>query len=91
MRLHVTAFALTVGLLWGLAVLLVAIANLIWPGYGNVFLQGVASLYPGYEPGTGIGSVIMVTLHGLVDGGIGGLVFAWLYNQLVQRFTRHTL
>jgi len=91
MRLHVAAFALTVGLLWGLTVLLVAIANIIWPGYGSVFLQVVASFYPGYEPGTGIGSVIMVTLYGVVDGGIGGLVFAWLYNQLAHRFTHNRL
>lgn len=80
MRFNITAFALTVGLLWGLAMLVVAAANLIWPDYGRAFLEVIASVYPGYHPGTGIGSVITGTLYGLVDGAIGGLVFAWIYN-----------
>ena len=32
------------------------------------------------------GSVLNVTLYALIDGAIGGLVFAWLYNLLVARF-----
>jgi hypothetical protein len=84
MRLHITAFALAAGLLWGGAVLVVALANLAWPGYGRAFLELTASLYPGYRPGTGAGSAIVAALYGLVDGGIGGAVFAWLYN-LVAR------
>jgi len=80
MKLNVTAFALTAGLLWGGAVLVVALANLAWPGYGRAFLELTASLYPGYHPGTGAASVIVGGLYGLVDGLIGGAVFAWLYN-----------
>jgi hypothetical protein len=82
MRFNVTALALTAGLLWGAAVLVVAIANLMWPGYGRAFLDLCASIYPGYRPGVGMGSVITGTLYGLVDGAIGGAVFAWLYNLL---------
>ncbi len=85
MRLNTTAFALTAGIIWGGAVLLVAAANLIWPGYGRAFLDLAASIYPGYQPGTGVGSVITGALYGLVDGTIGGAVFAWLYNQLAPR------
>jgi hypothetical protein len=51
MRLDVTALALTAGLLWGAAMLIVASANLIWPNYGQAFLALVASVYPGYRPG----------------------------------------
>ena len=82
MKLNVTAFALAAGLLWGGAVLVVALANLAWPGYGRAFLELAASLYPGYHPGTGAGSAIVGALYGVVDGGIGGAVFAWLYNLL---------
>ena len=82
MRLNVTALAYTAGLLWGGAVLIVATANLIWPMYGDDFLELCASIYPGFRPGTGIGSVVIGTLYGLVDGTIGGAVFAWLYNLL---------
>jgi hypothetical protein len=85
MKLHVTALALTAGLLWGGAILVVALANLAWPEYGRAFLDLAASIYPGYRPGTGIGSVITVTLYGLVDGTIGGAIFAWLYNLLTPR------
>ena len=84
MKLNVTAFALAAGLLWGGAVLVVALANLAWPGYGRAFLELAASLYPGYHPGTGAGSAIVAALYGLVDGGIGGAVFAWLYNLIAR-------
>lgn len=84
MRLNVTALALTAGLFWGGAVLLVALANLVWPDYGRAFLDLCASIYPGYRPGAGMGSVITGTLYGLVDGAIGGALFAWLYNLLAR-------
>ena len=85
MRLQVTALALTAGLLWSGAILVVGLANMVWPDYGRAFLDLTASIYPGYHPGSGIGSVITGTLYGLVDGAIGGAIFAWLYNMLVPR------
>jgi hypothetical protein len=85
MRLNVTALAMTLGLIWGAAVFLVAAANLIWPGYGTVFLDLVSSIYPGYHPSSGIGSVITGTLYALLDGAVCGAVVAWLYNRLAQR------
>lgn len=84
-KLHVTALALTAGLLWSGAILVVGLANIVWPDYGRAFLDLTASIYPGYHPGSGIASVIMATLYGLVDGAIGGAIFAWLYNLLVPR------
>jgi hypothetical protein len=85
MRFNVTALALTSGLIWGAAVLVVAWANVIWPSYGRAFLELAASVYPGYRPGPGFGSVITATLYGLVDGAIAGAVFGWLYNLLSRR------
>lgn len=85
MRLNVTALALTAGLFWGAALLIVAVANLIWPGYGGAFLDLAASLYPGYRPGSGFGSVIIGTLYALVDGAVAGAVFGWLYNLLARQ------
>ncbi len=38
MKLDVKAMALTIGLLWGAAMLLTGIANLIWDGYGEDLL-----------------------------------------------------
>ena len=90
MRLHVTAFSLTVGFIWGAVILLVAASNSIWPDYGHAFLELAASIYPGYQPGPGIGSVITGTAYGVVDGAIGGAVFAWLYNVLAKRLSSGT-
>jgi hypothetical protein len=90
MRLHATALSLTAGLIWGGAIFLVAGANLIWPNYGYAFLELTASIYPGYHLSSSIGSVIVGTLYGFVDGAIGGAVFAWIYNFLAHRLSSGT-
>lgn len=82
MRFNITALAVTSGLFWGGAVLIVGFANVIWPGYGQAFLQLVASIYPGYHPGTTFGPVVIATLYGVVDGAIGGALFGWVYNAM---------
>ena len=87
MRFNVTALALTVGLFCGVSVLVVASVNLIWPVYGRAFLELAASLYPGYRPGSGVGSVITGTLYALVDGTIAGAVFGWLHNLFARQRT----
>lgn len=81
MKLSLKALALSFGIIWGVAVFLVGIGHLIWPGYGTAFLETVASVYPGYSVG-GFGSIIVGTLYALLDGAIGGAIFAWLYNKL---------
>ena len=86
MRFNVIALSVTSALIWGGAILVVATANLIWPNYGRAFLDLAAAIYPGYQPGPSIGSIVTGTLYGLVDGAIGGAVFAWLYNLLSRRF-----
>jgi hypothetical protein len=86
MRLNIIAFAVSVALVWAGALFLVGCANLIWPPYGRDFLDLAASIYPGYHVRPDFASVIIGTLYGLVDGGIGGAIFAWLYNFLVRRF-----
>ncbi len=82
MRLNVKAMAISVALCWGiLAMFLVGLGNLIWPGYGQGFLDLMASLYPGYKATAGFGQVIVGTLYGMLDGAICGALFAWLYNR----------
>jgi hypothetical protein len=40
---------------------------MIWPSYGQTFLQLCASVYPGYHPGTA-GSVVIGAIYALLDG-----------------------
>ena len=88
MKLNVTAFAVAAGLFWTLAVLIISLANLAWPAYGRAFLDLLASMYPGYSPGAGIGSVFIATLYGLADGVGSGALIAWIYNLVAQRSPR---
>lgn len=80
MKINVKALTLTAGILWGLALFLAGLANLIWPGYAVAFLEVMTSIYPGYEAAPTIDSLILGTLYGFLDGAIAGLLFAWLYN-----------
>ena len=84
MRLNTSAMAVAFGILWGACLPLVGVANMIWPSYGQAFLQLCVSIYPGYHPGTGFGSVLIGTLYALVDGAIGGAIFGWLYNRFAE-------
>ena len=82
MKLNVKAMAISIALIWGvLAMFLVGLANMIWPGYAQAFLDLMASVYPGYKATATFGQVIVGMLYGLVDGAICGALFAWLYNR----------
>ena len=90
MSLNLKALALTAGVLWGGMFFCVGLANLIWPSYGGGWLDLGASIYPGYNGPSGLGSVIVLTLYGLVDGAVAGAVFAWLYNVFTGSHERGT-
>ncbi|PIQ86525.1 MAG: membrane-associated protein [Candidatus Omnitrophica bacterium CG11_big_fil_rev_8_21_14_0_20_45_26] len=83
-KLSVKAFAKASAIVWGGAVLMVGVINLFRPGYGAMFLNMISSVYPGYHADPSIGSVIVGTLYGLVDGAVGGALFAWIYNACLR-------
>jgi hypothetical protein len=83
MRLSVKGLALSIGALWAVGIFLVGIVNLAAPSYGAAFLQMVSSIYPGFHNSRHFLDVLVGTGYGLIDGGIGGAVFAWLYNGIV--------
>ena len=74
----------------GRGFLIVSAANLLWPGYARLFLDLAGSIYPGYRPGGGPGSVIVGTLNGLVDGAAAGAVIGWMYNTLAASMKRRS-
>lgn len=90
MLLNLKALALTAAVLWGGCFFLVSLSNLLWPSYGEVWLDLGASIYPGYNGPSGLGSVIVITLYALGDGAIAGAAFAWLYNAFTGRRARNT-
>jgi len=79
LKLDMKAFALTCALLWGGAVLVMGIfASTI--GYGTKFIEAIGTIYLGASADPF--GVVLGTLYALIDGGIGGAIFAWLYNRL---------
>ena len=80
MTLNIRALTIVGAVVTGGSLFLMGLANLIWNSYGVVFLQLAASIYPGYHGPAGFGSVIVVTLYGLVDGAVCGAILGWLYN-----------
>ena len=80
-KFAVVPFGLAAGILWGLGVLITGIITTAHGSWGVDFVNAMGSVYIGYD-NTYLGSVIG-GLWGFVDGFIGGIVFAWLYNLLV--------
>lgn len=80
MKLNLKALTLSAAIVWGGAVLIVGVANSIWPGYGKAFLTMLASIYPGFGATGTFGDALVGTGYALVDAAVVGFVFGWLYN-----------
>jgi hypothetical protein len=88
MRISAKALAIVSAALWGGCLLFVGLANLVFPSYGADFLRVISSVYPGYDGAPRVVSVLIGTMWGLADGWGGGYLFAWLYNQVQERFNQ---
>jgi len=86
MKLNIKAFALACGLLWGFGLLFLAWWLIMLEKTPEPCLLN--RMYPGYRF-TPVGSLIGA-VWGFVDAGIGGLVFAWLYNLIADKFKKQT-
>jgi hypothetical protein len=78
MGLNTKAFAFTCGILWGATVMLATWWLLIF-GFEGQLMRMLDHFYFGYSVSWGGG--VVGGIWGLVDGLIGGFVFAWLYNK----------
>jgi hypothetical protein len=84
MKLNVKAFALTCALIWGFGLFVLTWWVIATSGAtGETTLIG--RLYLGYKI-TPLGSVIGL-VWALVDGFVGGAIFAWLYNLITARIS----
>lgn len=82
--LSVKAFAKAGGFLWGGTLLWVGLVNLAVPGYGDAFLEMMGSLYFWHPAGHSLMSALVFGAIGVVDGAIGALFFAVLYNMCLK-------
>jgi hypothetical protein len=80
MRLSLKGMMIAGGLLWGGGILFVLLINVVRPTYGVNFLQMLSSAYPWFHASRSLGDVMIGSIDALIDGGIAGLLFAWLYN-----------
>jgi len=82
MRLDIKAFALTCAVIWGVALFAVTWWIIAFGGAtGDATFVG--RVYLGYSISP-LGSLVGL-VWALVDGLIGGAIFAWLYNTLADR------
>lgn len=82
MKLNVKAFALTCAIVWGVGLFALTWWIIAFDGAtGEITLIG--RLYRGYNISP-MGSLIGLA-WALVDGLIGGAIFAWLYNLIAGR------
>ena len=79
MKLNKNAFALALGIVWGLVVFLVTNISLLRGGHGGT-LGGLSQIYVGYSFSF-LGSIIGL-VWGFVTMSIAAWVAAWLYNRL---------
>ena len=82
MKLDVRAFAISCSLIWGFGLFFLTWWIIMFDGpTGEVTLIG--RLYRGYSISP-MGSVIGL-LWALIDGFVGGAIFAWLYNRIAGK------
>ncbi len=82
MKLNVKAFGLSCGLVWGLGLFLLTCWIMIFEGpTGEETI--IAKIYRGYNISM-VGAFIGL-VWAFIDGLIGGLIFAFVYNLLAEK------
>lgn len=79
-RLSIKGLGLALGVMWGAGVFFLGLMGTF--GWGTPIVELLGSGYIGYGPSLG-GSVIG-GIWAFVDGAVGGIVLAWLYNRFCE-------
>ncbi|MFQ5847652.1 MAG: bacteriophage holin [Candidatus Methylomirabilales bacterium] len=75
--LSMKGLSLALGLSWGGGVFLLGLAGSI--GWGRPMVDVLGSVYLGFRPD--LGGSLIGGVWAFVDGALGGIVIAWLYNR----------
>ncbi len=81
-RLDVVSLGLAFGIMWALGVFILGIMAAA-ADWGTEIVVLMSSVYLGFDPSF-VGSLIGAA-WGFVDGGVGGMLIAWLYNVILAR------
>ncbi len=81
MKIDIKALALSIGIIWGLAIFLLTVWFLIM-GYDGNLLAKLGSVYLGYSV-SWFGAFIGL-IYGFIDGLIGGALLGFLYNKFAK-------
>lgn len=85
MQISIKSFAIAFALIWGGGIACASLIHLAIPSYATVFLAFVSSIYPGFHGAQSFADALVGIAYGVLDGGFGGLIFAWLYNQFLSK------
>ncbi|MFQ5883245.1 MAG: bacteriophage holin [Candidatus Methylomirabilales bacterium] len=75
--LSIKGLGLALGLTWGASIFLLGLAGAA--GWGRALVEVLGSAYLGFHPS--LGGSLIGGLWGFVDGTLGGIIIAWLYNR----------
>ena len=83
MKLNVNALGLACGIMSGVVVAVMTFTNVLW-GYPGSYMGLLSDIYRwGYDVNSYWG-ILAGLIYGFIDGYVGGIIFAWLYNKLVK-------
>lgn len=85
-KLNPVALGLSLGILWGVTVLLLGLMAVAF-AYGEVFVASAGAVYIGY--GISILGSILGGIISFIHAFICGVIIAWLYNKFEQTCCQH--
>lgn len=75
--LSIKGLAVALGLTWGSGIFLLGLIGAA--GWGRPLVDLLGSLYLGYSPS--VGGSLIGGVWAFIDGAIGGILIAWIYNR----------
>jgi hypothetical protein len=81
-EVNTKVIALTLGIVWSLYLLAISIIAMSSEAYGHNVAEFIMTVYPGYA--LSFVGVIYGMLWAFLDGAIFGVVFSFIYNQVLK-------
>ncbi len=79
MKLCAKSLGIAAGIMWGVSMFVMTWVSM-YTGYGALWLEVMASVYPGFDISP-VGSVVGL-IYGFLDCFIGFFIVGWIYNKV---------